>query len=181
MIPSPSYGSGIHEITLWADFQCPACQAFNQRISPIFEEYANKGLLRLTFKQFPLTNIHPNAERDALAALCSAEQGKYMEYKKALYTLEQGKSGAKVSDDDRINAAKNILDETKLRECLTNNKYLPQVRAEMAEGDKSGVNSTPTVMLDGKKLDVAIYRDETVLRNVMDKLLGVTAGSGTTN
>jgi hypothetical protein len=47
--------------------------------------------------------MHKNAERDALAALCSSEQGKYMGYKKALYALEESKSGAKVSDEDRVN------------------------------------------------------------------------------
>ena len=58
-----------------------------------------------------------------------------MEYKKALYALEEAKSGAKVPDEDRINTAKGILDEAKLTECLKTDKYLPQVRAEMAEGD----------------------------------------------
>jgi hypothetical protein len=90
------------------------------------------------FKQFPLTSIHPNAERDAIAALCSAEQGKYMDYKKALYALEPTREVVKnkqtVSDDDRVNIGKDILDQTKLRECLSSEKYLPQVRAEMAEG-----------------------------------------------
>ena len=41
-----------------------------------------------------------------------------MEYKKALYAMEQGKSGAKVSDEDRVAAAKDILDTAKLTECL---------------------------------------------------------------
>jgi hypothetical protein len=48
--------------------------------------------------------MHKNAYRDALAALCGAEQGKYMETKKALYAMEESKSEAKVSDEDRIKA-----------------------------------------------------------------------------
>lgn len=92
MIPSPTLGSGKHTLTIYADFQCPACIAFAKFIGPIFEEFASKGYLLITYKQFPLTSIHPNAERDAVAALCSAEQGKYSEYKKALYALEEAKS-----------------------------------------------------------------------------------------
>ena len=181
MIPSPTLGSGKHTLTLFADFQCPACIAFSNLVGPIFEEYANKWYLVITYKQFPLTSIHPNAERDAIAGLCSAEQGKYIEYKKALYAMEEAKAGWKVSDADRINAAKWILDEAKLSECLKTDKYLPQVRAEMAEGDALGVNGTPTVFLDGKKLDGAVYRDPSVLRTILDRLLEVpTAWTGTT-
>ena len=42
MIPSPTYGSGAHALTLYADFQCPACIAYSKSIAPIFEEYAEK-------------------------------------------------------------------------------------------------------------------------------------------
>jgi protein-disulfide isomerase len=95
--------------------------------------------------------------------------------------MEEAKAGAKVSDADRINAAKGILDEVKLTECLKTDKYLPQVRAEMAEGDALGIGGTPTVLLDGKKLDPAVYRDSAVLRTILDRLLEVPAtASGAT-
>ena len=93
--PSPTYGSGNHELVVFADFQCPACIASSKSIMPVFENYAKNGYLRITYKQFPLTGMHKNAERDALAALCVASQGKgadtYMEYKKALYEMEDAK------------------------------------------------------------------------------------------
>jgi protein-disulfide isomerase len=73
-IASPTYGSGKHTLTIFADFQCPACIATDKIVGPIFEEYVSKGYVMITYKQFPLTNIHKNAERDALAALCSSEQ-----------------------------------------------------------------------------------------------------------
>lgn len=108
MIPSPTLGSGKHSMMIFSDFQCPACIRFSQSIAPIFEEYAKSGYLTITYKQYPLTTIHKNAERDSLAALCVTEQGKYLDYKKPLYALEESKSGAKVSDDERIGAAKDI-------------------------------------------------------------------------
>ena len=90
-IASPSYGSGKHTLMLFADFQCPACIQFSKVIGPVFEDYASRGYLKIVYKQYPLTSIHPNAERDAIAALCAAEEGKYMDYKKALYALEDQK------------------------------------------------------------------------------------------
>ena len=175
MIPSPTYGSGSTTVTPYADLQCPACIAFSHSIGPIFEEYAKSGKLTITYKQYPLTSIHKNALRDSIAGLCAAEQGHYMEYKKNLYALEEAKAWATVSDADRINAAVGTpLDASKLTECLTADKYLPQVRAEMAEGDAAGVNATPTVLLDDRKLDMTLFKDVATLKNFMDKYLGVT-------
>ncbi len=176
MIPSPTYGSGKHAMTIFADFQCPACIRFSQSIAPLFEDYAKSGYLTITYKQYPLTNIHRNAERDALAALCGAEQGKYTEYKKALYALEESKSGAKVTDDDRVSAAKDTgIDSEKLAACIADDRYLWQVRAEIQEWNALRVTGTPSIFLDGKKLDLALFPDTATLKMVMDRLLEVPA------
>ena len=73
-IPSPSYGSGKHTITIFADFQCPACINFDSGLASLFDSYAASGMTTIVYKQFPLTSIHKNAYRDAIAALCGAEQ-----------------------------------------------------------------------------------------------------------
>ncbi len=176
MIPSPTLGSGKHAMIIFSDFQCPACIRFSQSIALIFEEYAKSGYLTITFKQYPLTTIHKNAERDALAALCVAEQGKFLDYKKPLYALEESKSGAKVSDDERIGAAKDIgVDIDKLTQCIASDKYLGQVQSEIKEGDVLRVTGTPSIFLDGKKIDLGLFPDLATLKQVMDKLLEVPA------
>jgi protein-disulfide isomerase len=177
-IASPTQGTGKHKLTIFADFQCPACIGFSKAIGPIFEQYAADGYLQITYKQFPLQN-HKNAERDALAALCSEEQGKYIEYKKALYALEESKSSAKVTDEDRVNIGKDIVDTTKLAACLAGDKYLDQVRAEVQEGEALGVTGTPTVFLDGKKIDNKIFSNLDAMKNIMNRWLEVPeTGSG---
>lgn len=177
-IASPTQGTGKHKLTIFADFQCPACIGFSRAIGPIFEQYAADGYLQITYKQFPLQN-HKNAERDALAALCSEEQGKYIEYKKALYALEESKSSAKVTDEDRVNIGKDIVDTTKLAACLAGDKYLDQVRAEIREGEALGVTGTPTVFLDGKKIDNKIFSNLDAMKNIMNRWLEVPeTGSG---
>jgi protein-disulfide isomerase len=75
------YGSGKHIIQIYADFQCPGCIAFSQNYADIFEAYATSGKVQLQFKQYPLTNMHKNAYRDALASLCASDQKKYGDYK----------------------------------------------------------------------------------------------------
>lgn len=173
-IPSPAFGSGPRNLTIYADFQCPACIAFSDALGGAFESYAASGKTIITYKQFPLTSIHANAYRDAIAALCVAEQGKYMDGKKALYALEKKKAGAKVSDEDRINALTAAwADRAELTQCLAENRYAKQVDDEVMEGNKAGVNGTPTVMLDGTKMDLGvIFADPTKGKAFLDRVFG---------
>ncbi len=158
-IKTPTYGSGKMQIEVFADFQCPACIASNESIMPIFEEYASQGKMTITYRQFPL-NMHKNARSDAIAALCSAEQGGYMNYKKWLYALEKSKSWKTVTDTERIALAKTLsLDEAKFSTCLASRAYEKQVAADIALGDSKWVSGTPTIFLDGIKLDMSLFRD----------------------
>jgi protein-disulfide isomerase len=81
-VPTPTYWSGKHTIEIFADFQCPACIYFAENVGLAIEWFAEKWQVKIIYRQYPLVSIHKNAQRDALAALCAQEQGKYMEYKK---------------------------------------------------------------------------------------------------
>jgi protein-disulfide isomerase len=152
------YGSGQHTATLFADFQCPACIYFADTVLPILESYAGSGKLQITYKQFPLTSIHKNAYRDALAAFCADDQGKFMEYKKALYMLESQKSGASVSDEDRTTLARETgLDEARFASCLASETFKTQVDRDVADAEAIGVNATPTLFFDNKRLDFSAF------------------------
>ncbi len=167
-ISAPTYGSGSKKVEYYADFQCPACINFSKTLLPIIESFVASGKLQLTHKQFPLTTIHKNAYRDSLAALCAHEQGQYMPYKKALYALEETKRGATVSDSDRIGALQGIqIDTAKFSQCLANDTYKSRVDQDMADGNALQVNATPTIVLDGVKLDMSIFRSEEMFANYM--------------
>lgn len=171
-VATPTYGSGKHNIEIFADFQCPACINFSKSIGPILEWYAEKNQILITYRQYPLTQIHKNAFRDAMAALCAQEQGKYMDYKKALYALEESKAGATTTDEDRVNTAKEVgLDSLGMEACLATDRYKAQVESDMARGDSLKVNATPTVMLDGKKLDLGIFRDTDMFIKFLDRVV----------
>lgn len=167
-IATPTFGSGKTQVEIFADFECPACIMFSESIQPIFEEYAANGKLVLSFRQYPL-EMHKNAKWDAIAALCSAEQGKYLEYKKSLYGLEKAKAGKSISDSERVSLAKdNGLDETKFSTCLSTRAYEKQVLADIAYGDSKGVNATPTTFIDGIKVDMSLFRDVAGFKTFLD-------------
>ena len=158
-VATPTFGSWKTQVEIFADFQCPACIVFSENVGPIFEEYAASGKLTITFRQYPL-EMHKNAKSDAIAALCSAEQWKYMDYKKGLYSLEREKAGKSVTDAERVSLAKEKgLDETKFSSCLSSRAYEKQVESDIALGDSKWVNATPTIYIDGMKVDMSLFRD----------------------
>ena len=172
MIDAPTYGSGKHTIEYFGDFQCPACIRFSHTFLPILEEFSGSGKLIIIYKQFPLTSIHKNAYRDSIAALCGAEQGKYMSYKKSLIALEETKNSASVSDEERVTATKDTgMNTTIFAQCLKEDRYKSSVDRDMKDGDDKRVNATPTLILDGTKLDLSIFRDENMFRDQISRLL----------
>lgn len=168
-IPTPSLGSGTTKVEMFIDYQCEACQAFSKSLWPVFEKYARDGKLTIEYRQFPL-NMHKNAYRNAIAALCSAEQGKYMEAKDALYAQEIAKKDAPVSDTERIATLMAVgVEKSSLESCLGGNIFQTQVDDDLAYGEQMNVNGTPSIFLDGKKLDLGAVRDPVSLAKFLDQ------------
>lgn len=83
-----------------------------------------------------------------------------MDYKKNLYALEKEKAGKTVTDTNRIVLAKETgLDEAKFSQCLSSRAYEKQIESDMALGDTRWVNGTPTIYLDGIKIDMSLFKD----------------------
>jgi protein-disulfide isomerase len=59
-VATPTYGTSKTQITIFADFQCPACISANDTLFPILEGYAASGRLMITYRQYPLS-MHKNA------------------------------------------------------------------------------------------------------------------------
>ncbi len=81
--------NGKVTIVEFSDFECPFCIRAFPTVEQILKEYKND--VTLYFKQFPLIQIHQNAEKAAEASLCAANQGKFWQYHDKLFTLEQAK------------------------------------------------------------------------------------------
>jgi protein-disulfide isomerase len=133
----------------FSDFQCPFCQRVAPTLKQVKEKYGDK--VRVVWKDFPLTQIHPQAFKAGEAAHCAADQGKFWEYHDRLFANQQ----ALQPNDLKKHATDLGLDATAFASCLDTSKYGERVRDGVAEGSRLGVNSTPTIYINGRVLSGA--------------------------
>src|SRR3989304_2938085 len=132
----------------FSDFQCPFCRRFyTQTLSQIKEEYVSTGKIKFVYRDFPLSSIHPAAEKSAEASECAEEQGKFWEYHDKIF-MEQDKLGQGTIEygiEELKKWASEIgLDENKFNQCLDSGKYESEVEKDFNDGVSYGVGGTPT-------------------------------------
>jgi protein-disulfide isomerase len=147
----PSLGRASAPVTLieFSDFQCPFCQRVAPTLKKLRETYGDK--VRIVWKDFPLTQIHPQAFKAGEAAHCAGDQGKYWEYHDRLFANQQQLQ----PEDLKKHAAEIGLDASAFGTCLDSSKYGERVRNGVAQGTRLGVNSTPTIYVNGRVLSGA--------------------------
>jgi protein-disulfide isomerase len=99
------------------------------------------------FKDFPLPT-HPNAMKAAEAAHCAGDQGKYWEMHDRMFTDQR----ALDVENLKKSASALGLDAAKFGQCLDGGKYVAEIRGDIAVGEKLGVNSTPSMFINGRPL-----------------------------
>ncbi len=101
--------------------------------------------VRIVFKDFPLPN-HPNAQKAAEAAHCAGEQSKYWEMHDRMFANQQALAVPQLKES----AAALGLDAGKFGQCLDSGKYGESVNVDVQYGNQLGVQSTPTVYVNGR-------------------------------
>tara|TARA_Y100000780_G_scaffold208381_1_gene205309 strand:+ start:1105 stop:2187 length:1083 start_codon:yes stop_codon:yes gene_type:complete len=145
---SPMFGNVEAPITLieFSDFECPYCQSFIATLEQIKDEYPNE--VKIIFKQFPLNDIHPNAQKAAEASLCAHEQGKFWEAHD-LYFAEQDRLEVANLEEK---AERLGLDTLAFSACLESGEYADVISADVSQGTAVGVNGTPAIFINGRPL-----------------------------
>jgi protein-disulfide isomerase len=141
-----SQGPATAPVTIieFSDFQCPFCQRVAPTLKQVREKYGDR--VRIVWKDFPLTSIHPQAFKAAEAGNCAREQGKFWEYHDRLFANQQALQPELL----KKHAADAGLDAAKFNACLDTAKYSDRVQAQMGIGTGLGVQSTPSVFINGR-------------------------------
>lgn len=128
----------------FGDFQCPFCKAFHDTtFQSLLNAYPNQ--IRFVFRNFPLTQIHPQAEIAAEAAACANEQNKFWEMSDLLFANQDHLT----SDDLKGYAVTLGLNATQFNSCLDTSKYSQTIQQDITDGTSYGVTGTPTFFIDG--------------------------------
>lgn len=153
------------EIVEFSDFQCPFCQRLTETLDRLKAEYGDE--IRLVFKDFPLPN-HAEAFKAAEAGLCANVQGQFWELHDTLFA----KQDELQVDDLKRHAGELGMDQGAFDACLDSGRFAEQVNADMRHGQALGVQSTPTVFINGRAvMGAAPYEVfEEIVRDELDRV-----------
>jgi protein-disulfide isomerase len=167
----PIRGNPDAKVTIvnYDDFECPFCARMHTTLmTQILPEYGDK--IRIIYKDYPLLQIHPWAQRAANDANCLAKESgpAYWQLADYLHANQRSIGGsqqnpqAAFDEVDRVTldfGQKNGADMTRLQACVKAQSDV-QLKASMAEGDALNVSATPTAFINGERLEGALDVEE---------------------
>ncbi len=156
-------GAGDARVTIveFSDFECGHCAAFHQSLDEVLRR--EEGV-RVIFRHFPLdsacnpkltTRMHPQACLAAIAAECAGDQGRFWEYHNLLFENQR-----QLDRQALIGfATRSGLDTARFTACLGSARALARVERDAKQGTDLGVESTPTIFINGRMIKGALDSD----------------------
>jgi protein-disulfide isomerase len=141
----------------YGDYECPHCGRAYPIVKRLQERLAPR--LRLVFRNFPLSQVHPHAQHAAEAAEAAAAQGYFWEMHDTLFQHQRALSDRYLHEY----ASRIGMDPARFGQELADHTHAGRVREDFLSGVRSGVNGTPTFFINGLRHDDA-WDFETLLR-----------------
>jgi len=135
-------------IVEFSDFQCPFCRRVQPTLLALLKRY--EGKVAVSYRDYPLTEIHPQAQMAAEAARCAGEQGKFWEFHDKVF------SQATMERDTLYSYGQSLgLDMQRFHTCVDSGKYRAAVQSDLEAAQQAGVSGTPAFFINGIFLDGA--------------------------
>lgn len=140
------------ELLVYGDFQCPVCRPFYYIEKQVLDKYP--GQIKLTFRNFPLDSIHPNARAASRAAEAAGLQDKFFEMHDMLYENQDEWAALSSAQPTFEQYAITLgLDIAKFKDDFASKTVNDIINADKKDGEDRGVDGTPTYFLNGEKLN----------------------------
>lgn len=145
--PGPTLGEAGAPVELveFADFECPFCRKAQAVLRRALARW--EGRIRLVFRHFPLPS-HPHAFQAAVAAVCAERQGRFWEYRQALFEHSGPLDEAALASLAEAHG----LAGAEFAACLKDAAAADQVRRDIELGRKAGVAGTPAFFVNGRRV-----------------------------
>ncbi len=144
------------KIVEYSDTECPFCKRFHETMKQVMDEYGKSGKVAWVYRQFPLTQLHSKATKEAEATECANELGgpdKFWAYIDRLFAVTPSNDGLDPAELPKI-AQYVGLDVGKFNTCLNSGKYTSHIQSDTQNAGATGGNGTPwsiVVAKNGKK------------------------------
>ena len=129
----------------YGDYECPFCGRAFWVVKDVQSRLGDQ--IRLVYRHFPLSQIHPRAVPAAEAAEAAGAQGRFWEMHDLLFQNQRA-----LEDEDLLaNAQRLGLDVPRFVRDLATHAFASRVREDFLSGVRSGVNGTPTFFVNGRR------------------------------
>ena len=144
---APRRGGPSPAVTVieFGDYQCPFCRGIQATLQQLQEKYGDK--VSFVFKDFPLREIHPQAQSAAEAASCAREQDRFWEFHDAMFAAPSLSPAALEGL-----AVSLRLDLSRFHQCLVSHKFAARIDADIEQGKQMGMSGTPAFNINGAVL-----------------------------
>jgi protein-disulfide isomerase len=132
----------------------------------IEEEFISTGQLKLQSRTFAF--LGEESVVAAQAAECANDQGRFWEFHDTLYANQRGENEGAFSQNNLKRFAEALeLDTAEFNTCLDSGKYASKVREDKEEAEQLGVNSVPTLFLNGQPVSWHLEDLQTAIREAL--------------
>ncbi|MGA9718131.1 MAG: thioredoxin domain-containing protein [Acidobacteriaceae bacterium] len=153
--PSRGPANAPLQLVEFSDYQCPHCKEAQPTVDRLLKDYPQAHFVS---QVFPLRNIHSEAEKAAETAVCVSKIGgneAFFKYTDAIYA-NQAQLTPEGSGEALASAVKTAgVDDAKVKACVTEPSTKAAVDASLQVGQEVGVNSTPSLFVNGRMLPLA--------------------------
>jgi protein-disulfide isomerase len=163
-------------IVEYSDYDCPFCKSFHETMNRIMDEYGVTGKVAWVYRQFPISQLHPNAPRISEAALCVGELAGNDGFWSFSDLVFQSRAVNEITSVSRLSefAVDAGADKEAYENCVRSEKYQQAVKDSIVDGVNAGVKGTPHsfVVVGNQKAEINGAQPYPMVKKAIDDLLG---------
>ncbi|MBD3310973.1 MAG: thioredoxin domain-containing protein [Candidatus Magasanikbacteria bacterium] len=151
---NPVRGSSEAPVTVVAfiDFTCPYCQEAYKPLEDIYNQY--RGGIKIVFKHFPLTTIHPEAGQAAIVSACAQEQNAFWQAYHLFFTDENF-----LEKNNSLKAEMLEINAEQFEKCVNSARHINKIEQDLTDGVSFGVKGTPTYFINQTKIEGLVEKE----------------------